>query len=107
MVVYEDGASEPIKVYDRGVEYKDPETFGEYQLSYRSGDIFSPYLSSEEPLALQIGDFVQALRTGAPAVDGLALARDVVRLTEAADESLERGGVHVELAAGDALRESA
>ena len=39
MVVYEDGAAEAVKIYDRGVEYKDPETFGEYQLSYRSGNI--------------------------------------------------------------------
>ena len=39
MVLYEDGTPEPIKVYDRGVEYKDPETFGEWHLSYRSGDI--------------------------------------------------------------------
>ncbi len=38
MVVYEDGAAEAVKIYDRGVEYKDPETFGEYQLSYRSGE---------------------------------------------------------------------
>jgi predicted dehydrogenase len=105
MVVYEDGAGEPIKVYDRGVEYKDPETFGEYQLSYRSGDIFSPYLSTEEPLALQIGDFVQALRTGAPMVDGLTLARDVVRLTEAADASLTQDGVRVELGAAEPVRE--
>ena len=42
MVVYEDGTAEPVRVFDRGVEYRDPETFGEYQLSYRSGDIRSP-----------------------------------------------------------------
>ena len=59
MVVYEDGGAEAIKIYDRGVDYKDPETFGEYQLSYRSGDILSPKLSTEEPLALQIADFLQ------------------------------------------------
>ncbi len=45
MVVYEDGGAEAIKIYDRGVDYKDPETFGEYHLSYRSGDILSPRLS--------------------------------------------------------------
>ena len=67
MVVYEDGSAEAIKVYDRGVDYKDPETFGEYQLSYRSGDILSPRLSTEEPLALQVDDFLRAIRgPGAP-----------------------------------------
>ena len=57
MVVYEDGGAEAIKIYDRGVDYKDPETFGEYQLSYRSGDILSPKLATEEPLALAGGGF--------------------------------------------------
>ena len=39
MVVYEDGGAEPIRVFDHGVVYQDPETFGEYHLSYRTGDI--------------------------------------------------------------------
>ena len=39
MVVYEDGATEPIRLFDHGVVYRDPETFGEYHLSYRTGDI--------------------------------------------------------------------
>jgi predicted dehydrogenase len=101
MVVYEDGSAEAIKIYDRGVEYKDPETFGEWHLSYRSGDILSPNLPSNEPLALQVSAFVTALRTGELPEYGLALARDVVKLAEAADMSLDNGGVQVEL--GDSL----
>jgi predicted dehydrogenase len=97
MVVYEDGSAEAIKIYDRGVEYKDPETFGEWHLSYRSGDILTPHLPSEEPLALQVGDFVRAMRTGELPEHGLALARDVVRLAEAADSSLDNGGAQVAL----------
>ena len=42
MVVYDDGSPEPIRLYDRGVIYQDPQTFGEYHLSYRTGDIVSP-----------------------------------------------------------------
>jgi predicted dehydrogenase len=102
MVVYEDGAPEAIKIYDRGVVYKDPETFGEYHLSYRTGDILSPKLSSEEPLALQVGDFIRGLRTGQLPDHGLALACDVVRLTEAADASLRAGGAKVEIGVGTA-----
>jgi predicted dehydrogenase len=102
MVVYEDGSAEAIKIYDRGVVYKDPETFGEWHLSYRSGDILTPHLASEEPLSLQIGDFVRALRTGELPEHGLALALDVVRLAESADASLARGGAQVALGA-DAL----
>jgi predicted dehydrogenase len=97
MVLYEDGHPEAVKIYDRGVEYRDPETFGEYHLSYRTGDITSPHLSSEEPLSSQMGDFVRAMLTGELPEYGLALATDVVRLSEAADASLGDGGVLVEL----------
>jgi predicted dehydrogenase len=97
MVVYEDGGAEPIKIYDRGVDYKDPETFGEYQLSYRSGDILSPRLSTEEPLTLLLEDFVQAVQSGSRSDHALDLARDVVRMAEAADASLQAGGEQVAL----------
>lgn len=97
MVVYEDGGVEAIKIYDRGVDYKDPETFGEYQLSYRSGDILSPHLSGEEPLSLQLGDFVDAAREGVQPECQLGLAHDVVRMAEAAQHSLANGGEQVTL----------
>ncbi len=102
MVVYEDGTAEAIKIFDRGVEYKDPETFGEWHLSYRSGDILSPNLPSQEPLSLQAGAFARAISTGELPEHGLALAREVVRLAEAADLSLDNGGERVEL--GESLQ---
>jgi predicted dehydrogenase len=97
MVVYEDGAAEAIKIYDRGVDYKDPETFGEWHLSYRTGDILTPQLSNDEPLALQVADFIRSLTRGDTPETELGLARDVVRLAEAADASLDRGSVNVAL----------
>ncbi|MGO9957202.1 MAG: Gfo/Idh/MocA family protein [Solirubrobacteraceae bacterium] len=97
MVVYEDGTAEPVRIFDRGVVYKDPATFGEYHLSYRTGDILSPQLASDEPLSLQVGDFIRAMQTGALPQHGLALAIDVVRLVEAADASLAAGGDRIDL----------
>jgi predicted dehydrogenase len=99
MVVYEDGAPEPVRVFDHGVIYKDPETFGEYQLSYRTGDIVSPRIDTQEPLMEELLDFVAAAREGREPVASPAMARDVVRLAEAADLSLRRGGVDVEIPA--------
>ena len=95
MVVYEDGALEPIRVYDSGVVYRDPETFGEYHLSYRTGDIVSPRLRSNEPLADQMAEFEAAVRDGGCLADHAKLARDVVLLLEAADRSLLEGGTEV------------
>jgi predicted dehydrogenase len=99
MVVYDDASTEQIRIFDRGVVYQDPETFGQYHLSYRTGDVLSPRLDTVEPLAVQFGDFVASCRRGAAAAQHLDLGRDVVRLIEASETSLAAGGTPVELAA--------
>ena len=39
MVQYEDGsADESVRIYDRGLDYEPPTSFGEYRLSSRSWD---------------------------------------------------------------------
>ena len=91
MVVYDDGGPEPVKVYDHGVVYQDPETFGEYHLSYRTGDVLTPKLDSTEPLQIELRNFVGSVRGDATPVADSWLARDVVRVIEAADESLRSG----------------
>ena len=104
MVVYEDGAAEPLRVFDHGVVYRDPESFGEYHLSYRTGDIVSPHLDGSEPLALEIEDFVASVRAGSPRHDQLDLALDVVRMIEAAEGSLLDGGRPVRVDAPSAAQ---
>ena len=91
MVVYDDTSPEPVRVFDSGVRYQDPESFGEFQLSYRTGDILSPKLDTTEPLAAQLADFVQGVRTGGEIASNGHIARDVVALVEAAEESLQSG----------------
>ncbi|MGN6870652.1 MAG: Gfo/Idh/MocA family oxidoreductase [Solirubrobacteraceae bacterium] len=97
MVIYDDGAPEPVRLFDRGVVYRDPETFGEYHLSYRSGDVISPRIESQEPLSLELADFVQAIQTDDQMEFHTAIARSVVRIVEAADQSLRAGGREVTL----------
>ena len=94
MVVYEDGTPEPVRVFDRGVVYRDPETFGEYQLSYRSGDILSPQIAATEPLVTELAEFVRLIDMEETSGD-LELARQVVMLAEAAESSLAQGGAPV------------
>ena len=101
MVTYDDAAVEPVRVFDSGVVYKDPETFGEYHLSYRSGDIVSPRIESHEPLGLELGDFVTAIRDGGTMEFHTALARSVVRIVEAADRSLLDGGREIAIEPAD------
>ena len=100
MVVYDDSSTEPVRIFDHGVVYEDPTTFGEYQLSYRTGDIVSPHVDSAEPLAIQLGDFVNAVDTETPPPGHGEICRDVVRLIEAAEESLQDGGAPVSIGTG-------
>ena len=97
MVVYDDGTVEPIRLFDHGVVYRDPETFGEYHLSYRTGDILSPRVESYEPLSRELADFTAAVSSGGLLRDHAEFARKVVRVTEAADQSLRSGGAEIAL----------
>jgi predicted dehydrogenase len=96
MVVYDDTENlEKVKVFDKGVSYRDPQTFGEFQLSYRSGDIISPSLDSTEPLQAEVEDFLASIASRrAPLSDGES-GLQVVRVLEAAERSLQNGG-HLE-----------
>lgn len=100
MVVYDDGAPEPIRLFDRGIVLGEPESFGQYHLSYRSGDIVCPQLETCEPLVAELADFVRAVREDDRLRDQARLARDVVRVSEAAEHSLTQGGVAVRLGPG-------
>ena len=65
MVVYDDtDPNEKIKIYDRGVNWKTPENYGEFQLSYRMGDMVAPYLGNAEPLLAEVEHFVDCVETG-------------------------------------------
>jgi predicted dehydrogenase len=98
MLVYDDASNEPVRIFDSGVLLKNPETFGEYQLTYRTGDIVTPHVPVAEPLLLEMGDFVDSIRTGAEPRSSTQIGMDVLRMIEAVDRSLERDGARVDLA---------
>lgn len=89
MLVYDDTESvEKVKVFDDGVNLAEPNSFGEFQLTYRTGDIVSPHLDSCEPLAAEAKHFVDSVLSGTrPATDGESGLR-VVRALERAEESM-------------------
>jgi predicted dehydrogenase len=100
MVQYDDTASdEPIRVYDRGMdlEWDAPASFGEYQLTYRSGDVIIPRIDAHEPLGLEIADFARSIRTGAAPRSNAALGLEIVSVIEAAEASLRRNGAPISL----------
>ena len=93
MVVYDDAAFDgAIRIYDRGFDFTEPETFGEYQLTYRSGDMVVPRLEAAEPLGLELADFAEAIRTGSAPRSSAELGVEIVRILEAAHQSLTASG---------------
>ena len=98
MVVYDDTSTEPVRVFDSGADLAEPQTFGEYKLSYRTGDIVSPKVPVNEPLALQLVDFCRAVRSGTSPRSSAELGLDVVQMIEAVDHSLAVEGMPVQVA---------
>jgi predicted dehydrogenase/protoporphyrinogen oxidase len=101
MVVYDDTSNESVRIFDSGATIPDPETFGEYRLTYRTGGIVSPRVDATEPLSLELANFASAISGDQPLVSSPALGLDVIRTVEAVDRSLASGGMPVRLGADD------
>jgi predicted dehydrogenase len=93
MAVFDDmQAREKLRIYDKGIDRPaDYQSFGE-SLQIREGDIFIPRVSNVEPLAAELGHFVKVARREAPPRSGAADGVRVVRVLEAATESLKNLG---------------
>jgi predicted dehydrogenase len=93
MVVWNDlEADEKIKVYDRGVEMTSRQGVYDLLVSYRSGDMWAPKIEQIEALKAELGYFVNCImKNEHPHNDGQAGLR-VVRMLEAAEESLNLKG---------------
>jgi predicted dehydrogenase len=103
MIVYDDTSNEPVRVFDSGVMIRDPESFGEFKLSYRTGDIISPRVEAAEPLLLELEDFCKAVTTGSTPRSSWQIGLDVVRVVEAVDQSLAREGARVPVVLDDGV----
>lgn len=93
MLVWNDlEADEKLRVYDKGVQMNGKAGVYELLVSYRSGDMWAPKVNSTEALTAEVLHFQECIRSGqAPLNDGVAGYR-VVRLLEAASESLRDRG---------------
>ena len=95
MAVYDDLAEERLRIFDCGVEGGQDGSDGpapfERPVSYRYGDIVSPHIHFEEPLALEDRHFVDCIRKRAtPSSDGNS-GMAVVAVLEAIDRALATG----------------
>lgn len=101
MLVFDDmDPDNKIWVYDKGVgEPKDAMSYGE-DLTLRFGEIRIPPLKMREPLADELTHFVDCCQTGKrPESDG-ASGLAVVRVLEAVDKSMAKGGAPIKIGDG-------
>jgi predicted dehydrogenase len=99
MIVYDDiEPSEKIKIYDRGISLNEsPESLYTMLVSYRSGDMSAPQLDITEALRTECAHFSACIQSGErPITDGRAGLR-VVRILEAATQSLADQGRRIEI----------
>ena len=104
MIVYDDiEPTEKVRVYDKGVTTNRIETDTDKEaayrtlVSYRTGDVWVPKLDMTEALAHVRAEFLASIRERRPPLTDGAAGLRVVRLLEAAQESINHGGRLIEL----------
>ena len=81
---------ERVRVFERGVSVGEAvaDSYGEFKLLVRDGDIVSPKVEPSEPLKNQCADFVNAIASGQPPLASGRFGIGVVR-TLVADRGVD------------------
>jgi predicted dehydrogenase len=100
MIVFDDlDPSEKIKIYDKGIflAKADKKVFYQNIIQYRIGDMYAPKIDQTEALKVLIDHMADCIiKKKQPVTDGESGLR-VVRILEAADKSIKKGGAKVKL----------
>lgn len=99
-VVFDDlNDVERVRVYERGVAAGDvvADSYGEFKLLVRDGDIISPKIEPSEPLKNQCADFVASIAGGRPPLSSGRFGVDVVRTLAAIEASMRLRGAAVDV----------
>jgi predicted dehydrogenase len=98
MLVWNDlEADEKLKVYDKGVQMTNGDAVHQLLVSYRTGDMWAPKVEQVEALKVEAAYFTDCiLNNKTPFNDGHA-GLHVVRMLEAADQSLQQKGKVISL----------
>lgn len=99
MIVYDDlEPLQKIRIYDQRVEAPPHyDTYAQFHYSYHYGDMWAPRVEQEEPLKVECLHFVDCIRNGAPPLSSGESGWDLVRILEAASESLKQDGARIRM----------
>jgi predicted dehydrogenase len=93
MVVWNDlVADEKVRIYDKGVQISTGEGIWYPQVAYRSGDMWAPRLEQVEALQAELQYFGDCIMSGDTPFNGGEAGLRVVRMLEAAENSIQRKG---------------
>lgn len=97
MIVWDDNQpSEKVRIYDKGIEVvKTADDVYNMLIQYRTGDMYCPKIDGREAIGVEVENIADCLeRNEKPVADGHA-GRMVVRILEAAQESIKNRGKEV------------
>lgn len=96
MLVYNDmEPSEKVRVYDRGVRVTTEESIHKTLVDYRTGDMWAPKLENREALGVECEHFLECVRLNKVPWSNATAGLSVVRMLEAAEQSIAKGGAKV------------
>jgi predicted dehydrogenase len=93
MAVYDDlSDNERIRIYDVGADFDETPASHAMPVTYRTGEIASPYIHFVEPLLVQDSHFIDCVRTGCRPQTSGERGLGIVRALAATDEAIASGG---------------
>lgn len=93
MLVYDDlEPDEKVKLYDKGITVDTQEKVYQVLIQYRIGAAYIPVIPHYEALNVECRHFLDCVESGKKPITDGAVGLQVVKLLEAADESLKNGG---------------
>ncbi len=90
MLEYDMLGENKVSIYDKGVDLKEVDTlasanYGSHLLSYRYGDVVSPYIKVEEPLRKELKDFIDCINSGNTPISNSQIGCEVVEVLSRID----------------------
>lgn len=93
MIIYDDVSSDmKVQIYDKGIDkFDDFQTFGQFQLIHRAGDIFIPKIDFKEPLEIEAAHFMECIKEGKEPLTSAKKSLPIVQILEAVQNSIKQG----------------
>jgi predicted dehydrogenase len=105
MAIYDDMSSDmKVIVYDKGIDKSNIytklgtyETFGDFQLKHRAGDIYVPKVDFSEPLRIECQHFIDCIKHNEEPISSGEKNLEMVKILQAGEESIKNKGKLIEL----------